>query len=196
MTSPVTVANLALIRLSVAKITSFSDKKKAADVMSTIYANARDTVLRKYPFKFAKKRAILAPVSVSPKWGFEYAYELPTDSVRLLFVDGHYVGADMNGLPNIYRIEGRQILTNTPTSIRIIYISNAIPEAFFDPDFTRVFSLQLAIDGHPSLAGRGTSRSKIESEFVVALSEAKLNGSLEELDEDAYSPEWEDSRSV
>lgn len=196
MSSPVTVANLALIRLSVAKITAFTDKKKAADVMSTIYVNARDTVLKKYPFKFAKKRDILAPTSVAPKWGFSYAYELPTDCVRLLFVDGHYVGANSDGVANIYRIEGREIRTNTPTSIKIIYISNSIPEAFFDPDFTRVFSLQLALDAHPTLAGRGTSRSKIESEYVVALSEAKLNGSLEELDDDAYSSEWEDSRVV
>lgn len=196
MTSPVTVANQALIRLSVQKITAFTDQKKAADVMSTIYDNARDTILRKYPFKFAKKRDTLAPLSSSPKWGYEYQYELPTDCVRVLYVDGHYVGYDYNGLPNDYKLEGRMILTNQPTSINIIYISNSVPEAEFDADFTRVFYLQLALDSHSSLAGRGTSRGKIESEFVVALSEAKLNGSLEELDDFAHSPEWEDARVV
>ena len=195
MSSPVKIANQALVRLGVKKIVTFTDNKKAADVMSTNYDNARDTLLKLYPFKFAKKRQILAPLSTTPKWGYEYEYELPSDYVRLLDVDGHYVDSDMSGLPNDYRLEGHNILTNQTSSINILYICNSSPEAFFDPDFVKVFYLQLALDGFTSLAGRGTSRSKIEGEFLAAIAVAQRNGSLEELNQHAYSPEWENTRN-
>jgi hypothetical protein len=195
MTSPVKIANQGLIRIGVKKIVAFTDQVKSADVMSLIYENSRDTLLKLYPFKFAKKRAILAPLSLAPKWGYEYAYELPADYVRLITVDGHYVDTDLNGLPNDYVIEGRQILTNQNTSIKIIYICNSVPEVYYDPDFVRLLALQLALDGFTALAGRGVGRGKIESEYLVAIETAKRNGSLEEPNQHAYSAEWENTRN-
>ena len=195
MSSPVKIANQALIRLGVKKIVAFTDEKKAADVMSTNYDNSRDTLLKLYPFKFAKKRQTLAPLSTTPKWGFEFEYELPSDYIRLLDVEGHSAAVDIDGRSNNYKLEGRTIRTNQATSINILYICNSSPEAFFDPDFVKVFFLQLALDGFTTLAGRGTSRSKIEGEFLAAIEVAKRNGSLEEPNEQAYSAEWENSRN-
>ena len=196
MTSRVTIVNLAIIRLGVPKIGAFSDKKKAADIMDTLYDNARDTILRKYPFKFAIQRKVLAKSATTPEYFFAFEYELPTDFVRLLNVEGHRITADFNGINNEYKIEGRKIRTNQDTSINILYIKSSVAEAFFDADFVRVLALQLALDAFTALAGRGASRTKLENELIVAISEAKLNGSLEELSDEAYSTDWEDSRVV
>ena len=77
MASEVSICNRAMALLGANTITSLSDGSTEANVCNAVYADARDAVLRSYPWSCAIKRATLAQLSSDPVWGFDKAYSLP-----------------------------------------------------------------------------------------------------------------------
>jgi len=80
------IINLGLGRIGVKRITSIDpavdDSEQAADAVA-VWEYVRDEVLEAKDWKFAKKRQALGMVAETPESGYEFAYLLPDDFLRI-----------------------------------------------------------------------------------------------------------------
>lgn len=186
MASKLDIINVALTKLGSTKIMSLTDNKVSADVMGSVYDNARDSLLRAYPFKFAVRRVVLAPEANTPAFGYSNQFILPSKCERVL---------DVAGILD-FTVENNRILCDATNSINLRYITNDVSEGEMDAHFTRLLSLQCALDAHARLSDSNTRKQLLDAEFEKTLYQAQVSSSLEEPKGDAYETGWEDSRVV
>lgn len=170
MPSVVDVCNLALDRVGHEAITSLSDGNKAANLCTRLWPIARDSMLREHPWNFAVSRAITAPSASSPDFGFTYQHPLPSDSLRLLEVDG------MTSLE--YQLEGDSILTDDDT-LYIRYIASITDPNKYDTIFVDLVSAYLAFLLVEPLTQSNTKKSALWNEYQQILSRAKKADAME-----------------
>jgi len=132
MASSVSICSAALVGLGKTPISSFGDSGALAQACAILYPDERDSLLRSHPWNCATKRALLAPLSDAPVFGYGAAFPLPSDFLRLLSVGDRWVfdGPFSNGYRG-YKIEGRNILS-AGTSLRLSYIFKNDVEATWD----------------------------------------------------------------
>lgn len=168
-TSEVSIANMALTLLGQQTIISFTDDNNRAHLASARYEDVRDAVLRSHYWNCAMKRATLASNATDPDWGFNSAFDLPVDFLRLMAMDD--IGAD-------YRIEGRQILSDA-TSMKILYVHKLTDVNTMDELLKQTIAARLAVDLCIPLAG-STSLLQIAMDlWERKLSEARYVDSME-----------------
>jgi hypothetical protein len=85
--SKVSVANIALQKLSSGKISALDQDHPNARTMDRAYDPCRKKELRRYDWGFAIKRASLPADSEGPVWGNYNRFALPNDYLRILFDD-------------------------------------------------------------------------------------------------------------
>jgi len=141
MASEVSICNRALALLGANTITSLSDGSTEANVCNAVYADARDAVLRAYPWSCAIQRATLAQLSAAPIWGFDKAYSLPNDPYCIAVLDLKESSQ--------YRIEGRTLVCNTDTAT-IKFVARITDAGQFDPAL--VFALSTRIGAEVTYA--------------------------------------------
>lgn len=123
-----TVCNRALSRLGDESISALSEGSDSANLCIQHLGEAVGTILEGYDWNCLKKRVELAPLAESPVYGFDYAYQLPSDFARLIEVDCD---------EEEYSVEGNTILTDA-TEVYITYIHHptdapaALPESFLN----------------------------------------------------------------
>lgn len=139
MTDAVTIVNLALMKLGKSTIVSLSDPTDEAEKANMAYTETRQRLLTEAEWPFAVKRQELGQLSIDPVSDFSYAYQLPTDCLKVLTINEFHPGT----YP--YRIEGRTLWTSAE-SIELRYIADITNTAFFSPPFRRAFIDQLAYD--------------------------------------------------
>ncbi|MHA2066123.1 MAG: hypothetical protein ACXABY_17265 [Candidatus Thorarchaeota archaeon] len=107
MASSVEICNTALIRLGANQIASLNDGSRESKLCLARYDKARRAVLRLHLWKSAKVRKVLAPLTTTPVFGYDYQYDLPSDLLRLWLVSTSpdYIFTDEQ-----YEIEGRRLL--------------------------------------------------------------------------------------
>lgn len=161
-TSEVEVGNLALVKIGAEPIIAFTDESKAAKALTRIFAVTRDDELRRRNWHFAKARVSLPALSAAPAFGYTYAYQLPTDCLRVRSV-GEYSQADdrapyRTGMDRaLYAVEGREILTDLSAPLKVRYTRRVEDVALFDASFVDVLASRLAkeialhITGLPSV---------------------------------------------
>ena len=137
MASEVSICNRALAMLGGSTITSLTDGSTEANVCNAVYADARDAVLRAYPWSCAIQRVSLAQLSTPPVWGFDKAYSLPNDPFCLSVLD---LKEDSK-----YRVEGRTLVCNTDTAT-IKYISQITDPGQFDPALVFAIACRIAAE--------------------------------------------------
>jgi hypothetical protein len=138
-----TLCNQSLARIGAKRINNFdSDKTVEAIECRTHYEQTKDSLIRSHWWRFATERASLSEDTVSPEFGFDNQFILPTDFERLKNV---YSSGDRWPTYLSYSIEGDRILTNE-SAIDITYIKKVDDTAKFDSLFTEVLILRLAIN--------------------------------------------------
>lgn len=164
MATDVTIVNAALIRLGETTVTTLSDDTKPARLANAIYADLRDAVTRAHPWNFALARAELTANASAPTWGYANAYDLPGDPdhcLRVLAVEGEDEQAGR------WTVEGRQILSNLSSPIRIVYLRRISDPADMDPLFREALSARLARELAEPL-GKSTSLQQAMGEIYEA----------------------------
>jgi hypothetical protein len=137
MASEVSICNRALAMLGANTITSLTDGSTEANVCNAVYADARDTILRAYPWSCAIQRATLAQLTTAPVWGFDKAYSLPNDPYCIAVLD-------MKELTS-YRVEGRTLVCNTDTAT-IKFVARITDAGQFDPSFVFALATRIAAE--------------------------------------------------
>jgi hypothetical protein len=90
------IYNVALDMLRERPITSLSDGRPQTDWLNRNWAGTRDALLRAHTWNFAITRASLAASSTAPAFGWDVAYDVEPDHLRLLPLR---TGGELNGRP-------------------------------------------------------------------------------------------------
>jgi hypothetical protein len=160
--SSVEVCNLSLDLLRHNQLTTSLDTPETEEeaLGSRWYDATRRSVLRMFPWNFARKRATLSRVSVAPEFGYADAYQLPNDYVSLVFL-----GEDpTDNIETDYVVEGRQLLMDNSgaSSVEICYVYDIQEVVRFDPIFLMLLVAELAIVFGNSITGLNKSIAGME----------------------------------
>lgn len=144
-TSAVAICNLALDHLNEAPISSIeSPSSKIESVLARWYDVSRKAVLQLIAWNFAIKRTTISSNATAPAFGYDLAFDLPADFVKLVSI-GDY------GLIKNYKIEGNQILLDSDTSqitstssLKLVYVSDFKNVAQMDALFIETLALHIA----------------------------------------------------
>jgi hypothetical protein len=142
------------------------------------YANVRDSLLRRFPWAFATKRAAVvyssAPIA---DWGSSWT--LPADCVRVL-----RVSSDDPATPERdYTVEGRKLLCNRLSNsvVEIVYISNTVLPSDWDPLFAEAHRYLLDAAVAHELGDSAAESAAYQKYEALALKDAVIANAREAL---------------
>src|SRR5690606_7797987 len=107
----VSICNMALGELGINAITSLDQATADARLCNRFYEQTRDEVLRAHPWNFAIKRVNLSAISTAPVFGWLYQYQLPSDYLRLIQLNGW----EEDEQADRWEIEADKLLTDETT---------------------------------------------------------------------------------
>lgn len=200
MTDKVTIANLALNRLDSSRITSFDDPVKAAREISTIYDPVRQSLLHRFNWRFAIARATLVNTGTAPAFGFDNAYLLPTDSLRVIGPfdssqgNGAYTASDLQWKIEAGETSGASELLANVSTMQIFYIRDIQTAGNFDPSFVNALWLELAIALCFTLTGSRSLLPDLKQELAEAMRTARFTNAIQASMEQVVQSEWDDAR--
>lgn len=142
------------------------------------YDSVRREILRKTMPSFAKTRKSLSLMNISPEFGYSYAYEYPSDCLRLIGVDEIHLNKENYAKENI---DGKlAIITdlNYDNSLPIRYISDVEDLTLWDDDSLDLFALFLA-EACSALVQNNTIVDRIMAQKNSALMSVTANDSQE-----------------
>ena len=87
MSARVDIVNFALTFIGQRQLTKITDDSDVARTMLNTYNIARDAVLEEAEWTFATRRFKPAVSSVAPEWGWNNAFPIPSDIIRVTQVD-------------------------------------------------------------------------------------------------------------
>jgi len=118
--TPLELCSLALTAVGADPITSFDSGTVEAEVASLWYPMTAEALLSSHYWSFALRRAELAELAApSDAAGWDYAYALPADFLRLQAVG---TDATSQGVP--FEVRGAQLLTDEAI-VEITYVRRA-----------------------------------------------------------------------
>jgi hypothetical protein len=174
MSVRIDVVNFALGILGEGEITSIEDDSDKARVMKTFYYISRDATLEDGEWTFAAKRFIPARNIVPPAFGWNYAFTIPSDIIRVTLViknpDAYAVISDIENDRNAaeHIVEGNEILCDE----EVIYckgVRRMEDEGGYSPLFAEAFAAKLAY-----LAALPLTSSNQKMQVALGLYEARI----------------------
>lgn len=181
MASKVAIANMALGFMGEPPITALTDDNTAARTMNLFFDSVRDELLRSHPWNFAKKRRNdMSELGDSPTFGFDHAYALPSDFLRLLSFNTE---SDDN-----YRLElvvdsagnETRCLATDADEADIVYVARITDTAIYDPMFTQALAAALAAATAMQITNSGTVTTKMDQLAAAKLALARSIDAQEE----------------
>jgi hypothetical protein len=188
MASDVGIVNAALRKLGHGPITEFSEHSKAARLANERYAELRDSLLHRHPWNFAMKRRELAASTTAPAWGFEIAYPLPADYIRMHEVNGE----DENTAK--WKVEDGAIVTNLPAPLQVRYVYRVTDANRMSLGFREALASILASDWAEDITGDDSVVTEKERKARFAVAQARSNDGQEGTPDQFESDEWLNAR--
>lgn len=171
--SEVQICNLALMKfgnLSISTISAPTNKEERA--CAVFYPLLRDQLTYSAPWNFAMTRAdISAQLASTPPFGFDYAYTLPTDCLRVW---------EFYGYTAEWVVESGQLLTDAEEEIYIRYIRKVTETAYFSPSYVNCLGTLLGAELATKLADDKPMRQALLKELNdILLPEAMRLNAIE-----------------
>lgn len=194
-TSEVQIANSALTKIGERKIVSFDDDSKAARACAAQYPIARDALLRRYRWNFAKERVQLAPENGAPAFGFEKKFLQPADCLHVIGI--YDEGEPQNNYTSSripWKVEGRYILCDE-NPLPIFYIKKVTDPTQFDPLFSEALAWSLALDLAYDLTSGPDYIVRAQDKLTEVTQAAKKANAFEGTPETFIAGEWVDAHA-
>lgn len=179
------ICNRALTFLGANRISSLDDDTVEARLCKEHYEDTLSDLLRSHPWKFAIARASLGLISTTPTYEWDYQYQLPSDCLRVIGMEGHET--------DDWTVEGNYLLTNA-TEAKIKYIKKITTVGLFDPSFTTVLALDIAILISYSITTSQGIRNDLIELRKEKIKEARTYSAQEAVGNRVYADEWLNSR--
>jgi len=199
MASEVDVCNLALQKMGARRIVSLTEDSPNARDCNAVYATLRRVELRKNVWNFARKRALLAPDAETPDFGFALQFSLPADFIRMTQNNrGEVSGVGRRrtlGQPVVdYQIEGRKLLSNEGTEIRLLYVSDITDPNLFDPLFVDALASRMAEVLNEKINQSNSKKTTAKQDYKDAIAEAKRTNAIENQPVISAEDSWNSER--
>lgn len=182
MASRIDIINLALTRIGESRIEELDENSKAADEARAIYDLLLDSELMANRWGFAQRRAALAVSAIPPAWGYAYRYPVPVESLSVVYVEGQEPAAlddfRQNRFPT-WQIEGRDIVTDLPAPLNVIYIARVENPDEWNAAFRSAFSFKLAEVLAIPIAGDQAIRDRMAQAYEVAIRDARQQSAIQ-----------------
>lgn len=138
MATGVSICSNALLMLGAQTINDFQDQQNLdrAKLCANLYPFQRDSILRGHPWNCCIKRIVLAPLAERPAFGYQSAFELPSDCLRVLEVG-------QGGAQIDYLVEGRTIQANA-MALELRYVFRNEVEATWDSHLVELMTIAMA----------------------------------------------------
>lgn len=187
MSSQTEIANYALVKVGANKITDINDSNSTEAVtVKTIYNQVRQSLLRSANWSFARIRSSLAQLETAPAFEFSFAYQLPSDFIKLVQV--------YNPCSNWKKLSGQ--LHSDDTTMNIEYIADITDENDFDPLFEECVALKIATEICFKFSSNATLESTLRQQLEMKLREAKTINAKENSYRQLPDGSWVNSRLI
>lgn len=165
MTSSVIICNAALSMIGADSILALDDSTKNARHCLNVYEQTRRALLRSHPWSCAVKRVQLSPLANKPAYGYDNAFALPGDFVRVIECNAYS-----------YCIEGRAILCRESV-LQLRYVYDNTDESSWDGLLVEAMSLSLAAKLAKPITGSSAESESKSAELRALLKQARaING--------------------
>jgi len=177
----VTICNSALLKIGADPISSLTQPGRAALVCNTLYPYIRDEVMRATPWRFATTQAVLSLNAYSPPFDYLYAYNKPTDCLRLLWPDK----------PDLKWTEQNGLVLTDSNEMNMTYIFRNTDESSWDNCFTEAFAWRMGMELALALTKSVAMKQEAEKSYKESLAQARamnaVVGTLRPLLADVWS---------
>jgi len=197
MASEVQIAKLALQHIGDRyDISDLNEEGTEAEQMNLIFSDTRDELLRRVPWRFAKKYTSPATLTATVPGGWTYAYQYPTDAVKVRGIT-NVLGYDADALDFEVALlsDDTKVILTDEASAEFFYTARVTDTTKFDPEFTMAFSFLLAARSCMSLTGSVEITSKLDQEVLRVVSHAADTDSSEGRTRSAPEASWIDARN-
>lgn len=187
------IANAALRRLGVEKISSIDDDNKRATLLKDLYPLVRNELLESGFWNFSMKRIQLSKLGDSPDFGWSNAFALPSDYIRMYRISGSKFKGGSGHLPEFFAtgfsdnpafaIEGDKLLTDI-SDVFCVYSSRVTDTSQFTAGFTKALYLKLASECAYSLTQDRALTDQLAQEAQMWLMEVRSRDSMSDNDPD------------
>lgn len=147
MADQIGIYNMALANIGQSEtVASLSERSKAQITCSQFWENARDATLADFPWPFATKFQLLAPIASPPRnWAYQYQY--PVDCLRAMYLTVEGMRRPSEEYQPVFEVAygdgGRIILTDQPLA-ELAYVARINEVGRFDPLFVTALAWRLA----------------------------------------------------
>ncbi len=211
------IINMALGRIGVKRISAINEDSTPAIAANAVWEYIRDEVLQVKDWVFAKTRVALAQNTTEPISGYDYAYDLPTDFLRLVrdkkadpavYPTGaygySYTYGDLviTGIKYSYIIETLPIGTlclftdydNSSDDLFITYIRKVTDPQKYTAAFINALAFRLAAELALQLTEGMTKYQAMMNLYPQALQSAEaVNQSGDWVEDETGNTDWEDA---
>lgn len=175
------IASAALIKLGHHTINDIDEGSPEANIAKVVWDYTRRDVLRDYPWNFAIKRAVVAPLAgknlealgEGATGKFKYIFPIPADSLRIIEVgDSPYIDF------NQYQLESGGILSDEKT-LNVRYISEVTDFTKFDSTFLNAVTIKMAIEMCEAITQSTSKKRGLAEEYEATIGSAKRSDAQE-----------------
>lgn len=184
--SEVEICNLAISWLAGNKITSLDDDSSTeAKLCRANYNMSRRAVLEEREWTFAVKRVVLTPLALTPEFGYNFAFSVPSESLRILQVYSQR-HTTLRNPPSLHHvIEDNQIYADEETILCKFLADVKITTKFsslFDQALAGHIAANIAVPLTESKEMQANMLILYEDKLLRATSSDSLQGSRELLE--------------
>lgn len=171
------LCNLALVFVGHASpISSLNDNTAAARACKSVYESARDELLEKHNWKFARKHAVLGLLSGVERSAWAYCYELPVDCIAPRSVwPGTRTPTEDEKIPFDWEAgdSGPSILVTDEPEAELEYTAKVTTVGLYSPGFVKALAWAIAVELCLVLPIDDDKAMKVDLKARRALLEAK-----------------------
>lgn len=185
------ICNIALRRIGSERLNDlYTDVSHVATVARDIYDEARRDCLNLHNWNFASKRAALTVSTTAPAFGWDYAYPLPDDFIRMISVHPY----DDETATVEYRLEFQEsddrVLVTNSNQIFVRYVFDLEDVSAFSAAFRDVLAFRLAREFAAAIPQSSSTAELTDAAFRRKLSHAKSIDGVEDFPDRMADGSW------
>lgn len=191
MATETDIVNIALRRIGAERISSLrNDSSKAAISARDLYDEARKDLLNLHNWNFATKRVQLEAAETEPVFGWDHAFALPEDMLRLVSV--HPSDDDRTMVE--YRLEFQEgddrVLVTDANQVYVKYIFDLEDANIMTAVFRETLAMRLARDLAGALSKSSAAAELADASYRRSLARAKSIDGIEDFPDKMAEGSW------
>lgn len=196
--SKIDIINRILVKLGESPISSV-EENPMGKVFYTVYEEMKELLLASYPWRFALKREILAPLEEEPKSiRFKYKFRIPSDCLMIRKVGELNKFPDL-GCPNVtsetmYEIMGKDIYFHGDI-LPLEYVAR-VDEDMFSINFTEALCNKVAAELSVKLHQNTNLMQLYEQKYLGSVQDAITHNEIQADSESMPENSWLAIRGV